>query len=273
VRGVAPVDSLIEDCTFTSLGVGIDIVGIVPVIRRCLFEEISGDGIIVRATADLTGRSLGVSVVASSGFNIFDTPTIDGFAVRNEQEVELVMENNEWGTDDEEAIEASISGPNDFEPFLAQGALLLASALFVRVVDAPTQGPITNCTVKLDPSNFAPVTENVEGLYIYPAVIEGAYTITVTAPGLGEILEDVTLAGGEVLVVTIPMGIPDFPDPVDPGGGGNGGGEPGTPPTGCYGDEKVGSGGSFGEIFVFLLLIVGIGVTRRGDWRTLSFFG
>ena len=243
VRGPAPVDSLIEDCTFTSLAVGIDIIGTVPVIRRCLFEDLSTDGIIVRRTADLTGRSLGVSAIAASGFNVFDTPTIDGFAVRNEQDEILIMENNEWGTDDELLIEESISGPNDFDPFLAQGAAILASAIFVRVIDAPTQTPITNCTVKLDPSVFDPVTENVDGLYIYPAVIEGPYTITVTAPGLGEIAEEVTLGGGEALIVTIAMGIPDFPDSGDRGDPGDPG-DPGTPNTGCYrtGNTQMDSG-------------------------------
>jgi len=75
ITGAARTDTLIESCTFTSLAVGIDIPGVIPVIRRSLFDDISDTGIILRGTA--TGTALSQNSDAASGFNTFDTPTID----------------------------------------------------------------------------------------------------------------------------------------------------------------------------------------------------
>ena len=50
-QGAAPGASLITDCQFLSLGLCIEIYGAIPTIRRCLFENVSGNGLVLRSAA------------------------------------------------------------------------------------------------------------------------------------------------------------------------------------------------------------------------------
>ena len=91
-NGLPPGGSLIANCSFRSLRVGIDVGDAIPTIRRSLFEDISQVGVAVRETALVTDSlSLGDETDASSGFNIFRQGAGDGLAVINERNEELVM--------------------------------------------------------------------------------------------------------------------------------------------------------------------------------------
>jgi hypothetical protein len=256
VTGAGLTDGLIESCTFTSLGVGIDIGGDIPVIRRSLFEDISVAGIILRETA--TGAALSEDTDAASGFNTFNTPFIDGFAIDDRSGLDFSVQNNDWGTDESSVIEASIAGENEFIPFLAVGHAILASALFIVVTDAGTQASITDASVALetDLPDFAlhPVTNNVDGVYAYPVLMDGDYTVTVSAPGFDNVIREATLSGGELLTLTVPLGIVSV--------------EPPTPPrTGCYGGATSGEANLQTLIelcmVISLLMILNMGTRKR----------
>ena len=163
----------------------------------------------VRETTDTTVEAaFGRANDATSGFNVFDVPSIGDFALRNDRTEELVMENNEWETNSEVDIEASISGSGDFEPFLALGSSILTSALFINIVDASTQVGVTNCTIEVLETGFDGVTENVAGIYAYPSILEGSYTVHVTAFYFDEVMTEVTVSSGSAqMVKTIPVGL------------------------------------------------------------------
>ena len=231
VGGATLTESLIESCTFTSLGVGIDASGAIPVLRRSRFEFLGQAGIILRNTA--TGTALSAQTDAASGYNIFDIPSIDAgcLAIDNQSTEEFLMQENEWGTDDATQIEASVGCEDCFVPILAQGSALLASALFVVVTDATSQAPVTNSSITLTPSMLDPVTDNVDGVYAYPVLEANSYTVTISTPGFADVNADAVLSQGQLL--TLPIGLPG----------------PKTP--GCYAGAHS-SGPTAGDLFVVL---------------------
>ena len=160
VTGVTSSRSVIESCTFTSLGIEIDIVRAIPIIRRSLFEVIADTGIVLRAT----GVALSQDTDATSGIDIFDIPSIGRLAIHDQSSENFPVQINDWGTDDLALIEASISGQNEYRPFLGRGRAILASALFIVVVDAVSQNSVTNCSIALTPSALEPATDNVGGV-------------------------------------------------------------------------------------------------------------
>ena len=270
--GAAVSGGLIERSLFTGLGTAIDIGGGIPVIRTSELEDLSGDGIVVRATADTAaGTTLGQETDAASGFNTIDITTIDGFAVNNERSEGLVMQNNYWGTGNQTAIEDSISGEEDvFIPFLATANSVITSALYVNVINADTQAAVTNGAVDLlgTAFNFDPVTENTEGIYVYPAISAGTYTVQVTASGFVQATSSVTIpiTGGQQIVETIPMQVGTGGGGEGEGegegeGGGNGGGGGGKSGSGCYGDPGAsGQSSALSELLLLgalVLLLVG----------------
>ncbi len=56
------------------------------------------------------------------------------------------------------------------------------TSVFVTVLSTATEKPITNATVKLV-GTLAEVTENVDGIYTFPLLSDGLYTVRAEAPG------------------------------------------------------------------------------------------
>ena len=252
VDGAAPGGSVVEGCTFTSLSNGIDIGGALPLIRRCTFEVLSQNGIIVRATATVgEDTSLGDARDTASGYNFFDLETIDGFAVVNEREDDLIMENNYWGTQDNAEIAASISGGSDFIPFHAQSSAILAGAIFVTVRNAETQKSVLDATVSLDPTDFDPVTDNIDGLYTYQSVDENTYIITAETLSFAPVSKTVTVGAGEQKIVTLIVGVSSK-----------------APGASCYAaPSAAGRGGAPGDLLLAGLLFAALGLCSARQGR------
>jgi hypothetical protein len=93
----------------------------------------------------------------------------------------------------------------------APSRAVLAAAILVVVQDE-FDNRISCAEVLLDASGFDPVTRNVDGIYAFPAVGEGSYTIVVSAPGLSDnsVSTDIDVDSGEfvVLQVTLPGTVP-----------------------------------------------------------------
>ncbi len=182
VTGTAPSASVVEECAFTALGVGIDIADDIPKVRRNVFRNIAEAGIIVRAGGGAaTTNSLGGQNDPERGCNTFGLD-IDGLAIVNERATPLLLENNDWGTGNAQEIAARIGGTggNDFTPFLAAGSGILAASLYCTVWDAGSQTRIVNGSVQA--GNYGPVTENIQGIYVFPALPSGTYTLLAGAP-------------------------------------------------------------------------------------------
>ncbi len=200
-------NTIIEHCVFSDLDIGIDVQGAIPTIRRNLFEDIRTAAVYFRPSGFGQAKTLGDAGDAGSGWNTFQSSTFDGAAVINERGETILMENNDWGVDptDTAAIDALIDGPADFQPALAQGAALLAGAVFCTVWNAEDQEPILNATVNLDGSGFGPVTINTNGVYSFPAVVQGSYTVRTAAANFAANAQGVFVGQGEIKSVPIPL--------------------------------------------------------------------
>lgn len=218
--GLGAADTVIEACRVSEVAIGLDIRGAIPRMRRTFFGNIStpneadiATAVIARATT-LTlpaAGSLGDTADPTVGYNQFNILTIQGPAAINERAETLKMEQNDWRTNSAEEIAAALEGPIDFEPFLAKNAAVLAAALACTVLDAATQERITDASVLLTISDFAPVTENENGVYGFPAVRDGSYQVTVSAEGLETSATSVFLRAGQLTGVVVALGEPAPP--------------------------------------------------------------
>ncbi|MCX5772183.1 MAG: Ig-like domain-containing protein, partial [Candidatus Hydrogenedentes bacterium] len=227
---------LIEECLFTGLQTGIEIFEAIPTIRRCKFEDLSADAIVLhprtKGTKSGNDGSLGEAGNANSGYNTFAS-TIEGYAVVNEREGEpLVMQNNDWDTDNTDEIASHIGGAGadevDFYPPLAKGAGMTAASVFCSVWDVADKTPVENASVRLSPGAFNPVTENTAGVYTFACVPPDAWTFTVSAPACPDAAQSADVEAGESKSLLFPM---------EMSGQSEGEGEPNDdePPTGCFG--------------------------------------
>ena len=204
--------SLIDQCSFTDLYVGIDISDTIPLIRRSVFRRSAYTAIWIRATIVKSdgGKGLGDSTDAGSGWN--DFVENENLAVINERDEEISMQNNYWGTEDEEEIATLIEGPASFVPFLKSSSSLLAGSVFCTVWDAVTQNRITNASVTLRVSTYNPITENVNGTYAFPAVEAGNYTVEVVAEGFNKLTQSVQVQAGNITSVSAALKVADEED-------------------------------------------------------------
>ncbi|MBI2431576.1 MAG: SMP-30/gluconolactonase/LRE family protein, partial [Candidatus Hydrogenedentes bacterium] len=83
---------------------------------------------------------------------------------------------------------------------------ILAGALYCLVYHlADTQRlPILNATVMLDPGSQSN-TEGEQGLYAFPVLADGSYTVEVTAPGYFGASQDFDIVGAEVVTLAMPL--------------------------------------------------------------------
>jgi len=207
-----------DGCRFSNLEIGMEVRGTLPKVRRSIFqnldapEGLSVTGVLIRPLpvgakqTEIVEGSLGDITDPSEGWNRFELDTINGTAVINERPTVVKMQLNDWGVNEEDVIASSIEGPAEFVPFLGAGASVLASTLVCTVSDAGDQSRIENATVTVTPGAYAAVTNNVNGVYTYPAVPDGLYTVVVNAPGYTQVSQTVTIAPGEIASVIVPLG-------------------------------------------------------------------
>ena len=207
VDGDRPAESLIEHCRFDALRIGIDVGRDLPLIRRCLFILPGYAGIVIR-NSDLESLSNTLGDVHSpdTGWNTFQVEAEGAYAVVNFRTDTLIMQMNDWSTDDPEEIEALIAGGGAFDPPLEKGLGILAAALYCRVWDAATQTPVLNASITLEPSAYDAVTENSNGIYAFPAIGEGSYTLTVTTEDYPPVTRNALVQGGGVTSLNIALG-------------------------------------------------------------------
>lgn len=228
--GAKSADAVVDACTFQSLEVGIEVLDAAPTLRRSLFRDIAARakgaqsaGIIVRDPGKQAEEvedegNLGDAADPGAGFNTFVLGTFEGPAVINERPNVVKAEENDWNTDDGEAIAAALDGPVDFDPFLKAGQALLASSLFCTVVDSADQSRVEDATVALAPGGYATQTENEDGVYTFAALPDGNYTVTVDAPGFDQKTVNVVIAPGELANVLVTLGETPPPPGCNQGG-------------------------------------------------------
>jgi hypothetical protein len=268
VTGNRARDVVIEDCQFERLAVGVDVDAGHPAMRRSVFGNISGAGVIIRCDEGQTVLSQFDGNDPRVGFNTF-LPTLDGPAVINECEPVVNMERNDWGVDvpTPEAIEEVIVGNVNYGKFLQSGAAVFSGALFATVWDARNQAPILNAKVSIRPANSSTVTDNEEGVYAFPVIGSGSYDMVVTAPLFETKTQTVTVSDGQLLSVTVTMQFNGVAEGEGDGAEGEGEGEdPGTGGCPCNSNNKLGPpqpGDMMLSLMVFATLLASAWSVRR----------
>lgn len=170
-----------------------------------------------------------------TGWNTFRR-TIDGYAVINERDTTLLMQQCDWDIDNPTpgAIEDRVDGDVDVAGYLATGSGILASSVYCTVWDAATQKAIDTAAVTLSPSSYSGITNNVNGVYAFPAVSSGFYTVTTTAPGYAQDSRTTTVSSGQLVSIIVALRTQS--------GEGEGEGEGETGTCSCNSGSKSGAG-------------------------------
>ncbi len=199
--------SIITGSTFEGCDVAVDVYGDVPTLRSSRISGWNQVGLWIHADGDKAHADkggIGDETNPDVGFNQFENG-VNGPAVRYERSEVFLCENNYWGTTDSDAIANLIEGNADFVPFLNSAAILPAS-IFCTVVNGSDQSRITNATVTISPSVFAPITDNLGGVYSVNAVSEGRYTLRASAPTFPEATQTIDVDSGELASVVLVLG-------------------------------------------------------------------
>lgn len=104
-----------------------------------------------------------------------------------------------------------------------QASAVLAASIFVTVWDPVSGNRVENCTVSINPGVSANVTDNLDGVYAFPLVVPGSYTITVTSPCYPAKSYSVYAGSGQIVSVPAPLpryGLPSPKHSADPDGNG-----------------------------------------------------
>jgi hypothetical protein len=251
--GALTADSTINGCFFTSVSIGIDVGGALPIIRRCTFEDTTIAGVFVRGTATIgAGASMGDVDDPSTGSNLFSGIT-QGRAIINELDTTLLAQQNDWGTLDVNLVERDlVSGPVTVAPLLTPGSAADTASLYVTVWTAETQNRIRTAAVTASTSGGASVTveANSNGVYSLPIRRAGTYTIDVDADGYEGQTLSVTLEAGELGSQIVALQLPE-----DKAGG-----------PSCYGAPGSSLGFGLSDLLMAALLLGGLLAGSR-FWR------
>jgi len=210
--GQRPGLATIRECEFIQLDIGLDVEGCQPALTNNVFSAAATAYIVLRdARADICGGSFGIEGDGNTGWNRFVAS--DGLSVINERPATLVMERNDWDTNDDALIQARLQGPIDYDPEIEAFSNAFASSIFCTVLKAGTEEPVTNASISLSATAIKPVTNNINGVYPFEVVPEGSYTINVQAPGFQGMTMPVFASRGEIVSAFFPLAAGD---PVDP---------------------------------------------------------
>lgn len=252
--GARTASSTIDGCFFTSVSIGIDVGGALPIIRRCTFEDTTIAGVFVRDTATLgAGASMGDVDDPSTGSNLFSGIT-QGRAIINELDTTLLAQQNDWGTLDVNLVQRDlVSGPVTVAPLLTPGSAADTASLYVTVWTAETQNRIRTAAVTASTSGGASVTveANSNGVYSLPILRAGSYTIAVDANGYESQTLSVTLEPGQLGSQIVALQLPE-----EKAGG-----------PSCYGEPGSSMGFGLSDLLMAALLLGGLLAGSR-YWRT-----
>jgi len=241
------------ECVFSTLDIALDIHDSIPCVNNSDFMDCATTQILLRDTEHPGSNPIGLGdhTRTNYGWNRH-LGGLDEMVLVNERDSTVLIQRNEWDTEDPAEIMMRMNKSDDFEPFLEIDQAFFAGSVFYSVWDAENEAPILNASVRMDVSPLRPVTENTNGLYAFPVVSEGGYTATVTAPGFQTRTLSVDLSPGEVKSMLAPMRRV---------------GGPGPPGTGCACPEGARSLEGTGGNLLLGLLVGGFLLGGRRIWK------
>jgi len=211
IEGDEVDDSIIEGCDFDKLLTAVFVDGELPVIRQSKFTNLGKHAIDFSSTRTLGKNTLGSVTDAFSGWNSFDVSSISDSLVKNTRIGKLKMENNFWNIPVLGDLDGRLFGDNDFEP---TGDPIYYSitpgGIACTVLDSDTNARITNATLTIIPSTYAPITNNANGVYLVPALVPGNYTVQIVAPAYESGVNQVNVQQAQIRAVVSPL-VADIP--------------------------------------------------------------
>ncbi|HOK09279.1 MAG TPA: DUF5011 domain-containing protein [Candidatus Hydrogenedens sp.] len=201
VDGDKPYYTVIEQCTFENLKIGIQIGDSIPIIRRCIFrtsdsiDTVSPTCIYIKDNQGSSNpsNSLGDINDPNTGWNTFELES--GKAIINERSTPIIADNNDWGTEDTTSL---VEGNVKINYALKKGSALVASSLSFVVWNASNKQSIQNATISLSPSVYPPLSQNTNGVYTFSSIPEGTYNVTITAPSFQNHSLTTTVPAGNI---------------------------------------------------------------------------
>ena len=222
IAGDKPRSAVFHRCAFQDFDYGVELAGAIPVFRLCDFQYNSDAHVRLLETTVSNANTKGLGDADDSflsGWNRF-LGGAGRIAMINERDVTVIAESNEWDMETAEDIEPLVVGDVDFEPFRPIDDNILAATIVCILTDAETQNKITSAEIQLNPAGPGEPTlvlgRATDGVYAFPAVREGLYTIGVNANGFADKSVQVSVNQGETMAVTVPL-------KASSGGGGGGG--------------------------------------------------
>ena len=198
--------TVVQDCLIRQCEYGVRALETGARITRTRFETIQEDALFVQRPSDDKGEEADVvpnmgdsSDLEETGQNSFDADSIGGAFINNLNEsATIVAEGNEWGFDEFGQINPRMAGPGkvDFLPFrLSSNAGILTFTLAVLLKDGETSLPILTGTVSVVGTPPRSVSDNDDGVYVFPALPQGDYTVNGAMAGFQTASESVTDPG------------------------------------------------------------------------------
>jgi hypothetical protein len=206
--GSGTLDSIVRHCLFYRIQYGLQSVEAQPIVTRSNFQNIRDDAIFIREP-EATNKAgantpiLGTLTDESTGLNSFEG--IGGKFIDNTSVSTTTAQMNYFGEGvNEDDIAAKMNGDVIYKPFV--GKSLAAGGIFCAVWDggSPNNAPIKNATVTLTPGNIV-VTENTTGVYSFPAIANGSYTVTAVAPNYYGATRNATVYNSGLVSLSMPL--------------------------------------------------------------------
>jgi hypothetical protein len=199
------IGTLIEKTDFKGLDKGIVVEGDFPLIRQCFFEDIDDNAISLVSGRTFGTINLGKADDPTTGFNSFDINSIGGPIISGNWLGNLQMENNTWNTVDLDLIDTVLSGGLDDFDFDPPGNTttysLIPASIFCTVTNGESDVRVEDALILIQPAIFAPVSDNLEGVYAIPAVLPGSYTVQALAPNYESQSKTVNIQQSEIEAV------------------------------------------------------------------------
>lgn len=211
-------ETVIRDCVVRKVQYGVRSQNAAPIIARNTFEDILEDAIFVREPGSKDGEGAtpraGDVTDERTGYNTFDN--VGNKFVQNMSATATMAELNFFGDSytTEAAIAGKMTGEVDFVPFLGKSLFPGSICCYVYNSESADHDSIGNATVTLSPGG-ASITVNENGVYVFPALPGGDYSVTVSAPGYASATRATTLQDSGLANMSIgltPGGPVDEPD-------------------------------------------------------------
>ena len=221
ISSLGSSDSFFAECRFTRLENGVFAVDTSANFTRNTFDDIQGTAVFVRPPDGVGGAAAERNPLfgdqgreQSTGLNTFMMRSINGgsglvidtgVTELGDDTALLQAERNNWdGADSEEEIVSRVSA--NVQVGARVGGAIVGTTLVVQLLDADAGGSIEGATVTALQSGSVVQTlsEGSRGIYVFPVLEPGSYTVTASRDGY-EDGEASVVASDAIESVDIPL--------------------------------------------------------------------